>query len=507
MSSTGSIILGLSFAALHSCLCKIFFAKFLRQKMNISFYIVVLFLDFLIGIIATQIKGGFSEDDFLRGELHLSKINPHLIYYIFLPLIIFDSSSNASFHIVQQQIVTTILVAGPDVFISKGITTLFVVYLFPHDFEWSWVTSLLLGSILSTTYPESIVTLLQDCGASHSLSSLIESEALLNDGLVFVLFSIFNRIIVGRSFAIGQAISDIIRFSLKKLLEELDDEHDTDSIYQLNLDTLWTGPCILEPFIEPLHNTDLAAGCYRTKMRNEIIKRILAAMPVDYEKQWYLGMIRRRTLKILIETVEEAKANLSLKQHGHLLVRRFCMPLWLQCLVKFDKLNCVNRLTEKLLFDHLILTIELALEAYLIICGIVKCSEDILTCYRSDHVIGIDLLFDRGSSRLNRTYRAEAGIVEAFSIDETILQMFSSNAKMNEQECLQIVRSFTNSFRLSNPAEVHQHTNMTCPSYSIYTTENIPQYHSLIEVARSAPFMSDIRLIPMDLIDLHNGNN
>ncbi|CAF2200416.1 unnamed protein product [Rotaria magnacalcarata] len=216
----------------------------------------------------------------------------------------------------------------------------------------------------------------------------------------------------------------------EKLLEELDDEHDTDSIYQLNLDTLWTGPCILEPFIQPLHNTDLTAGCYRTKMRNEIIKRILAAMPVDYEKQWYLGMIRRQTLKILIETVEEAKANLSLKQHGHLLVRRFCMPLWLQCLVKFDKLNCVNRLTEKLLFDHLILTIELALEAYLIICGIVKCSEDILTCYRSDHVIGIDLLFDRGSSRLNRTYRAEAGIVEAFSIDETILQMFSSNAKM-----------------------------------------------------------------------------
>ncbi|CAF5207795.1 unnamed protein product, partial [Rotaria magnacalcarata] len=146
-----------------------------------------------------------------------------------------------------------------------------------------------------------------------------------------------------------------------KLLEELDDEHDTDSIYQLNLDTLWTGPCILEPFIEPLHNTDLAAGCYRTKMRNEIIKRILAAMPVDYEKQWYLGMIRRRTLKILIETVEEAKVKLSLKQHGHLLVRRFCMPLWLQCLVKFDKLNCVNRLTEKFLFDHLILTIELAL--------------------------------------------------------------------------------------------------------------------------------------------------
>ncbi|CAF4431553.1 unnamed protein product [Rotaria socialis] len=63
----------------------------------------------------------------------------------------------------------------------------------------------------------------------------------------------------------------------------------TNSICQLDLDTLWTNPCILGPFIEPIHNTYLTAGCYRTNMRNEIIKRILTAMPVDYEKQWYLA--------------------------------------------------------------------------------------------------------------------------------------------------------------------------------------------------------------------------
>ncbi|CAF5123212.1 unnamed protein product, partial [Rotaria magnacalcarata] len=62
--------------------------------------------------------------------------------------------------------------------------------------------------------------------------------------------------------------------------------------------------------------------------------------------------------------------------------------------------------------------------------NILKLIQKKLFYLESDHVIGIDLLFDRGSSRLNRTYRAEAGIVEAFSIDETILQMFSSNAKM-----------------------------------------------------------------------------
>ncbi|CAF0907328.1 unnamed protein product, partial [Rotaria sordida] len=104
--STGSIILVLSFAILISCLCKIIFIKFLRHKVNLSFNIIVLFLGFLIGIIATQIKGGVNEDDFLRGELQLSKISPHLIYYIFLPLIIFDSSFNTNVNIVKQQFIT-----------------------------------------------------------------------------------------------------------------------------------------------------------------------------------------------------------------------------------------------------------------------------------------------------------------------------------------------------------------------------------------------------------------
>ncbi|CAM4895003.1 unnamed protein product [Rotaria socialis] len=486
MSPTGSIILVLSFAVLLSCLCKIFFAKFLRQKINISFYIVALFLGFLIGIIATQIKGDFNEDDFLRAT----------------------SATWSYFELLQAAYFDVLF------YFKSAVSPL--------------VKSLLFGSTLSTTDPVSIVTLLQSCGARHSLSSLIESESLSNDG----------------SFAIGQVVSDIVRYSLsgtllglfcgficvfilkrinnhlkieititfgiaylvfyvadvelgvsavlslismglymskhrycisnaqlplaeswkiivfvvniliftlsgltiahsfvgiettltsrdivialvlyllihasralivgvlypvitwsgmhlnrnecvifawsglrgrtalalvllvyldskipratrerllfhismivlltliingisskflvkmldlhrEKLLEELDEDNDTNmherlsvssikthndisldsisrhsdqsespkhsdltstnSICQLDLDTLWTNPCILGPFIEPIHNTYLTAGCYRTNMRNEIIKRILTAMPVDYEKQWYLA--------------------------------------------------------------------------------------------------------------------------------------------------------------------------------------------------------------------------
>jgi len=216
-SSTGSIILVLSSAVLISCLCKIIFVKYLYHKINLSFYIVVLLLGFLIGIIAIQIKGGFSTDHFLEGEHHLSKISPHLIYYIFLPIIIFDSSFNTHFRIVKQQFFTTILVAGPGVLISTIITTLVVVYLFPSDYQWSWIKGLLFGSILSTTDPTTIISMLQDCGASYSLSSLIGSESLLNDGLVFMLYSIFTRIAIDTSYTITHIIVDTVRYGLGKI--------------------------------------------------------------------------------------------------------------------------------------------------------------------------------------------------------------------------------------------------------------------------------------------------
>jgi len=237
-------------------------------------------------------------------------------------------------------------------------------------------------------------------------------------------------------------------------------------------------------------------------------------------------------------------------------------------------------------------------EAYLIVHGIVECSEDLLTCYRSGHIIGIDLLFDKSSALSNRTYRAESSIVEAYTIDESLLRIFLSNSKMtriiyneiglhmlinmyrqpihllnyaqikvlldeyalfycneidndlitlqlkrnerlfllmgkiqredddedfieapqlitvnqstsfyfcsnqpyvaytwtldNEQECLQIVRSFTTSFRMTDLDEMKPDTMM------------IPQHHSLIQVARSAAHSSNIQLIPMDIIDLYN---
>ncbi|CAF4114888.1 unnamed protein product, partial [Adineta steineri] len=64
----------------------------------------------------------------------------------------------------------------------------------------------------------------------------------------------------------------------------------------------------------------------------------------------------------------------------------------------------------------------------------------------------------------------------------------------NEQECLQIVRSFTTSFRLSDSAIVY-------PSFSDYPAGFLPQNHSLMQFAQSAAHTSNIQLIPMQTMD------
>ncbi|CAF1413597.1 unnamed protein product, partial [Adineta steineri] len=176
----------------------------------LPFTVAVLIFGFLIGIIVTQLKN--INNSFILGEIQLSEINPHLMYYIFLPLLIFDSSFNGHFHVIKQQLLSAILMAGPGVFISTVIIALCGIYIFPYN--WSWLIGLMFGSILSATDPIAVVALLHDSGASRSLASLIDSESLLNDGSAFVIFLIFYDIVTGKDHNATNIIVQIIKFSI-----------------------------------------------------------------------------------------------------------------------------------------------------------------------------------------------------------------------------------------------------------------------------------------------------
>ncbi|CAF1048352.1 unnamed protein product [Rotaria sordida] len=209
-SKGSAVILFLSFSILLACICKIIFSRILKNKIPLPFTIAVLILGFIIGIIITEIKN--TNNNFSIGEIQLSQIDPYLIYYIFLPLLIFDSSFNGHFHVIKQQLLSAILMAGPGVLISTVVIAICAVYMFPYN--WSWLLGTLFGSILSATDPVAVVALLHDSGASKALASLIDSESLLNDGSAFVLFLIFRNIIIGEDHNAKNIIINIVKYSI-----------------------------------------------------------------------------------------------------------------------------------------------------------------------------------------------------------------------------------------------------------------------------------------------------
>ena len=211
--TSGTVILFLSFAVLAACTCKLILSQILKNKIPVPFTVIVLILGFIIGIIVALINK--TNDDLIHGGEQLANIDPHLLFYIFLPLLIFDSAFNSHFHIVKAQIVSGIVLAGPGVLISMTIVGLCAVYIFPY--HWSWPVALMFGSILSATDPIAVVALLHESGASQSLAALIDLESLLNDGSAFVMFSIFRDIVVKQSTTAGKIIGDIFKFTIGRV--------------------------------------------------------------------------------------------------------------------------------------------------------------------------------------------------------------------------------------------------------------------------------------------------
>jgi NhaP-type Na+/H+ or K+/H+ antiporter len=154
-----------------------------------------------------------------------ANINPDLLLAVFLPALLFESSFSMEIHQIKRCMAQMVLLAGPGVVLSTFLLGSAVKLTFPYD--WSWKTSLLLGGLLSATDPVAVVALLKELGASKKLSTIIEGESLMNDGvalgLAFGIVSvlwlgfIFNDTIIEISLTL--AVSYIAFFTAQDSLE------------------------------------------------------------------------------------------------------------------------------------------------------------------------------------------------------------------------------------------------------------------------------------------------
>ncbi|QSZ40643.1 hypothetical protein GJV85_00420 [Sulfurimonas aquatica] len=133
----------------------------------------------------------------------ISHIEPHLILFLFLPTLIFESAYTMESHLFFRTLPQIALLAIVGLIISMLLSALSIHYLL----SWGLGVSLLFGALISATDPVAVVALLKEKSSRKRLETLIEGESLLNDGTAIVFFSLFY------GFALGQT-TEVSAFSL-----------------------------------------------------------------------------------------------------------------------------------------------------------------------------------------------------------------------------------------------------------------------------------------------------
>lgn len=98
----------------------------------------------------------------LQDYTGLARMDPHLMLFVFLPTLIFESAFVMDVHTFRKTIAQAMLLAGPGLMLCTFLTSLMARYIFTYN--WSWVTALMFGSVLSATDPVAVVALLKELG-------------------------------------------------------------------------------------------------------------------------------------------------------------------------------------------------------------------------------------------------------------------------------------------------------------------------------------------------------
>lgn len=141
-------------------------------------------------------------------------INPHLILLIFLPALVYESSSSTDWHTFKRELGQVLVLAVPGVVVSAGLTAVAFMYILNYREEFGWADALTLGGILAATDPVAVVSLLKELGASKTLATLIEGESLLNDGVAMVMFTVTFAIATGEEVTVWDVVVKFTRMSL-----------------------------------------------------------------------------------------------------------------------------------------------------------------------------------------------------------------------------------------------------------------------------------------------------
>lgn len=150
-----------------------------RHRIPLPYTVVLFLYGIIVGAVARLVAPGVAAA--------LGEIPPELLFYIFLPVLIFEGSFAMNVHALRRVFWQTLILATVGIVINTAILGCAVKVVYR---DWSWYAAFLLGSLLSATDPVAVVSLLKNLSVNKHITAMVDGEAVMNDGTAIIIFSL-----------------------------------------------------------------------------------------------------------------------------------------------------------------------------------------------------------------------------------------------------------------------------------------------------------------------------
>lgn len=175
----------------------------LAQKTKLPYTVLLVATGVFILVPLAQVPAFSFIDDFV--------FTPQLLFYIFLPILLFESAYNMDIRRVVENARTISLLAVISLLISAVFTGVALYYAFGWiGLQIPFIVTLLFATLISATDPVAVLALFKEYGAPRRLSLIFEGESIFNDGTTVALFFVLLGVAVEMSMGLPIGTSTVI---------------------------------------------------------------------------------------------------------------------------------------------------------------------------------------------------------------------------------------------------------------------------------------------------------
>lgn len=125
-----------------------------------------------------------------------------LIFNILLPPLVFEAAMQLPWNDFRRELPVTVTLALVGVALAAAVVATGLHYWL----HWSWIGASLFAVLIAATDPVAVIAAFKEMNADKRLCMLVESESLLNDGVVAVGFAVLAGIAGGASASVGSVV-------------------------------------------------------------------------------------------------------------------------------------------------------------------------------------------------------------------------------------------------------------------------------------------------------------